>query len=56
MGSVGAWTANVLADVCVVGAGPAGLTVTRELAARGVAVCLLEALVLRWFNLELPAS
>ncbi|HET7761941.1 MAG TPA: GMC family oxidoreductase, partial [Phycicoccus sp.] len=43
MGSVGAWTANVLADVCVVGAGPAGLTVTRELAARGVAVCLLEA-------------
>jgi choline dehydrogenase-like flavoprotein len=43
MGSVGAWTSNVLADVCVVGAGPAGLTVTRELAARGVAVCLLEA-------------
>ena len=43
MGSVRPWTASVVADVCVVGAGPAGLTLTRELASRGVSVCLVEA-------------
>ena len=35
--------AEVLADVCVIGSGPAGITLTRELAAAGVRVCLLEA-------------
>ena len=30
-------------DVCVAGAGPAGITVARELARRGLSVCLLEA-------------
>jgi choline dehydrogenase-like flavoprotein len=43
MGSVNPWTANVVADVCVVGAGPAGLTIARELGGRGVSVCLVEA-------------
>lgn len=31
------------ADACIVGAGPAGLTLARELAARGHGVCLLES-------------
>lgn len=31
------------ADVCIAGAGPAGIILTRELCARGVRVCLLEA-------------
>lgn len=31
------------ADVCVVGAGPAGLTVVRTLAARGISMCLIES-------------
>lgn len=31
------------ADVCVIGAGAAGITVARNLAARGIHVCLLEA-------------
>jgi choline dehydrogenase-like flavoprotein len=30
-------------DVCVVGAGPAGITIARELAAAGVRTCLLES-------------
>lgn len=33
----------VNADVCVVGAGPAGITLALELAGRGVEVCLLES-------------
>jgi choline dehydrogenase-like flavoprotein len=31
------------ADVCIVGAGPAGITLARELAGNGVHVCLLES-------------
>ena len=31
------------ADVCIVGSGPAGLTVARELAGTGVRVCMLES-------------
>ena len=31
------------ADVCIVGAGPAGLTLAHELARKGVSVCLLES-------------
>ena len=31
------------ADVCVVGAGPAGITVARELIGSDVRVCLLES-------------
>ena len=31
------------ADVCIVGAGPAGITLARKLAKQGRAVCLLEA-------------
>jgi choline dehydrogenase-like flavoprotein len=34
---------NVLTDVCVVGAGPAGITLARELGAMGVQVCVLES-------------
>jgi choline dehydrogenase-like flavoprotein len=34
---------QILTDVCVVGAGPAGITIARELDNRGVSVCLLEA-------------
>jgi choline dehydrogenase-like flavoprotein len=30
-------------EVCVIGAGPAGITLTRELEAKGVDVCLLES-------------
>lgn len=36
-------TPEIDADVCVVGAGPAGLTVARELAARGRRVVILES-------------
>lgn len=35
--------ASVHADVCVIGSGPAGLTLARALTARGIAVVLLEA-------------
>lgn len=31
------------ADVCIVGAGPAGITIARELLARGHSVCLIES-------------
>ena len=34
---------DVRTDVCVVGAGPAGITLARELGARGVHVCVLES-------------
>jgi choline dehydrogenase-like flavoprotein len=34
---------EVRTDVCVVGAGPAGITLARELGARGVHVCVLES-------------
>ena len=34
---------EIVTDVCIVGAGPAGITIARELANRGVRVCLLEA-------------
>ena len=34
---------EILTDVCIVGAGPAGITIARELDNRGVRVCLLEA-------------
>ncbi|MBI5949625.1 MAG: GMC family oxidoreductase [Chloroflexi bacterium] len=36
------------ADVCVAGAGPAGITLARELAGRGLRVCLLESGGARW--------
>ena len=34
---------TVEADVCIVGAGPAGIAIARELDRHGVRVCLLEA-------------
>ena len=34
---------HLRADVCIVGAGPAGITLARKLAERGHAVCLLES-------------
>jgi choline dehydrogenase-like flavoprotein len=34
---------EIVTDVCIVGAGPAGITIARELIDRGVRVCLLEA-------------
>jgi choline dehydrogenase-like flavoprotein len=34
---------DIRTDVCVVGAGPAGITLARELGARGVHVCVLES-------------
>jgi choline dehydrogenase-like flavoprotein len=34
---------EILTDVCIVGAGPAGITIASELDNRGVRVCLLEA-------------
>jgi choline dehydrogenase-like flavoprotein len=34
---------EILADLCIIGAGPAGITIARELDNRGVRVCLLEA-------------
>jgi choline dehydrogenase-like flavoprotein len=34
---------DVRTDVCIVGAGPAGITLARELGARGVHVCVLES-------------
>ena len=34
---------HLRADVCIVGAGPAGITLARKLAKQGHAVCLLEA-------------
>ena len=34
---------HLRADVCIVGAGPAGITLARKLADRGHAVCLLES-------------
>ena len=34
---------EILTDLCIVGAGPAGITIARELDSRGVRVCLLEA-------------
>ena len=34
---------DVRTDVCVIGAGPAGITLARELGARGVHVCVLES-------------
>jgi choline dehydrogenase-like flavoprotein len=34
---------EILTDVCIIGAGPAGITIALELANRGVRVCLLEA-------------
>lgn len=45
--SPGVWTTSVAdeidADVCIVGAGPAGINIARELAGTGVRVCLLES-------------
>src|SRR5256885_12583745 len=38
-----ALTRNIDADVCVIGAGLAGLTVARELSRRGWSVAVLEA-------------
>jgi choline dehydrogenase-like flavoprotein len=34
---------EIFTDVCIVGAGPAGITIARELDEHGVRVCLLEA-------------
>ena len=34
---------HLRADVCIVGAGPAGITLARKLAKHGHAVCLLES-------------
>jgi choline dehydrogenase-like flavoprotein len=34
---------EITTDICVIGAGPAGITIARELDGRGVDVCLLEA-------------
>ena len=34
---------NIGADLCIVGAGAAGITIAREFANTGVHVCLLEA-------------
>jgi len=34
---------EILTDVCIIGAGPAGITIALEIANRGVRVCLLEA-------------
>jgi choline dehydrogenase-like flavoprotein len=34
---------EILTDLCIVGAGPAGITIARELDTRGIRVCLLEA-------------
>ncbi|HLM22273.1 MAG TPA: FAD-dependent monooxygenase, partial [Propionibacteriaceae bacterium] len=34
---------EILTDLCIVGAGPIGITIARELDSRGVRICLLEA-------------
>ena len=34
---------EILTDVCIIGAGPAGITIASELDSKGVRVCLLEA-------------
>jgi choline dehydrogenase-like flavoprotein len=34
---------EIFTDICIVGAGPAGITIASELDSRGVSVCLLEA-------------
>ena len=34
---------EVVADLCIVGAGPAGISIARELAGSGIRVCLLES-------------
>jgi choline dehydrogenase-like flavoprotein len=39
----GDWCKNVVFDVCICGAGPAGITLARALASRGRRVALLEA-------------
>src|SRR5439155_8820559 len=36
-------SAAFTADVCVIGAGPVGLTIAGDLSARGVTVCLVES-------------
>jgi choline dehydrogenase-like flavoprotein len=36
-------SSNIFFDVCIIGAGPAGITVARELAGKGLQVLLLEA-------------
>jgi choline dehydrogenase-like flavoprotein len=43
VGEVVADDEEILTDLCVVGAGPAGITIAGELDKRGVHVCLLEA-------------